>query len=250
MSEAPGTVRWVTGSGEAPVDVLLAEPSARPTVAVILYPDGFGIHDHIEHAARRLADAGALVAVPDVFHRLGRRVRFTLDTLDDAMVAIAGVSEADVERATSVAVGVLTAAAGGVPAMIGIGFCFGGRIALVARGVRPSALRGCIALYPNGMLQKPAAWTRPPIGWATQGSSPVLLLFGGADRLIPNDEAEAVVAALEASGAQVDSAIYADVGHAFLWEEHPNHDPRAADDAWERITRFLRDLSEPAGHGA
>jgi len=244
MSQTPENVRWITGSGEHPVDVALFEPPVPPAVAVVLYPDGFGVHDHIEEAARRLAGMGALVAVPDVFHGLGRRLRFSLDTLDDAMAAIARVSEADVERATSVALGVLNAAAGGALPIIGIGFCFGGRIALVARGVRPSAFRGCVALYPNGMLVKPAAWTRPPIGWATEGSSPALLLFGGADRLIPHDEAEAVVAALEASGTDVDSAIYADAGHAFLWDEHPNHDRRAADDAWARISRFLGDVSE------
>ncbi|KJK43813.1 dienelactone hydrolase [Lentzea aerocolonigenes] len=68
----PGTtVDVITEDGTA--DAYLAHPDgAGPYPAVLFYMDAFGLRPHLRSMADRLAAAGYVVLVPNVFYRVGR----------------------------------------------------------------------------------------------------------------------------------------------------------------------------------
>ena len=65
---------------EQPMTVRLVRPSgAERLPACILFPEIFGLTEHMHEAAQRLARAGLLVAMPDLHHRTKANAVFAYD---------------------------------------------------------------------------------------------------------------------------------------------------------------------------
>ena len=59
-------------TGDSVLDCYVFEPTgAGPWPAVILYMDAFGIRADLDVMAQRLANAGYIVAIPNLYHRSG-----------------------------------------------------------------------------------------------------------------------------------------------------------------------------------
>src|SRR6187431_2312561 len=127
------------------LDCHVFEPAGGgPWPAVIFYMDAFGIRADLDVMAQRLADAGYVVAVPNLYHRSGAFPPF-----DPAQVA-AGGAERDrfmgmirsidgdmVMRDTGAVLAHLDTRPTVRPGPIGtVGYCMGGGYALRAAGVR------------------------------------------------------------------------------------------------------------------
>ena len=70
----------------------------------------------------------------------------------------------------------------------------------------------------------------------------MLGFYGMEDPIIPNEDVDALRAALAASGQPWDVRCYAGAGHAFMNESRPEmYRPSAAADAWSRLVAFLRE---------
>jgi carboxymethylenebutenolidase len=68
----------------------------------------------------------------------------------------------------------------------------------------------------------------------------VLMLYGLRDDIIPNEQADAVEAALVQAGVRHEVVRY-DAGHGFFCDVRESFDPIAAADAWERLLGLLRE---------
>ncbi len=214
----------------------LAVPAGEgPWPGLVLVHEAFGLDDNMRAHAARLAQAGYLVVVPDLFSR-GRRVACLRATFA-ALRRGRGPAFDDIEGARS-----WLAADRRCTGRVGVvGFCMGGGFALVLAG-RPG---WGAAVVNYGML--------PDSPDALDGACPVVASYGGRDRFLTG-AAERLEVALDARGVPHDVAEYPHAGHSFLNPEdltpwwlapvsrfvlHAGPEPDAARDAWRRIEAFL-----------
>ena len=225
----------IPGATTAPaLDGYLAVPPVGegPWPGVVVVHEIFGLTDDARQQADRLAAAGYLAVVPDLYTAGGalKCVRATI---------------ASVMRAEGPACGDLEAARtwlAGRPDCTGrvgvIGFCMGGGFALL------TAPRGFDVSAPN-YSPLPA-----DLDDALAGSCPVVASFGGRDRSLPG-AADKVEAALTRLGVPHDVHEYPAAGHSFMNRHNGGplvplarvagvgyHHP-SAEDAWGRILRFF-----------
>jgi len=225
--DVPGISPWLTG--------YLARPEGGgPWPGVVVIHEAFGVDDVMRRATDRLAAAGYLALLPDLFTG-GRKLGCMVNTMK-AMRAGQGRAFADLEAARQ-----WLLASPDCTGRVGVlGFCMGGGFALLLAG------RGYDAAAPNyGMLPG-------DLDAAVDGACPVVASYGGKDRGL-RGAAERLEAALTRAGIPHDVKEYPDAGHSFLndAENGPRPlrplmrvmgvgpEPVAAADAWARIERFF-----------
>jgi len=191
---------------------------------VILIHEWWGLNENVEAMARQLSSLGYLVLAVDLYQ--GVRAR----TPDEAGAQMKmAVSDMTATRANLKAAYDLLKAKGATKVGT-MGWCFGGAMSLQATLAMPKEIDATVIYY--GKLETdPAA--------LSVLKKPVLGLFGGADAGIPVDSVRAFEAALLQQGTPVDINVYAGVGHAFANPSGKNYMAEAAEDAWNRTTRFL-----------
>jgi len=112
-----------------------------------------------------------------------------------------------------------------------VGFCFGGRMALMLGASRP--LDAVCTFYGGGM-QTVFDQLRANL------KSPVLGFFGDADVSIPAGTIEAFDKLLDEIGVEHEIITYPNSGHAFFRDSDPKvYIPEASKDAWERAQKFF-----------
>lgn len=191
---------------------------------VILIHEWWGLNENVEAMARQLSALGYLVLAVDLYH--GVRAK----TPDEAGAQMkAAIGDMTATRANLKAAYDLLKAKGATKVGT-MGWCFGGAMSLQATLAMPKDIDATVIYY--GKLET------DPAALAVL-KKPVLGLFGGADGGIPVESVRAFETALVKQGTPVDINVYAGVGHAFANPSGKNYMAEAAEDAWERTTRFL-----------
>lgn len=229
------------GAGGALVPGVLYQPTglAMPAPAVIVIHEILGLTPHIEDVAARVAAAGYVALAPGLFFRQGNPDPAQMQTPEQFRAFRATVSEAPAVADLQGAFRFLQAhpgvAAGRIAAL---GFCFGGRMALLLAGGEPR-LRAAISFY--GALQAGGerAGALAPLPLVPQMQAAIQGHYGEEDQGIPLDQVAEFVEALEAHGKSWEFYLYEDAGHAFFNDTRPHYRPAAAAAAWERTRAFL-----------
>jgi carboxymethylenebutenolidase len=221
----------IPNGAASPLPAYVARPAGKGRhPVVVVASEIFGIHDYIRDVCRRLAKAGYVAVAPDFFYRSG----VNLPALTD-MAAIRKVvgeaSDAQVDgdvRATTDWVARQPFAKAGA---IGItGFCWGGSVVWRTAMANPAVKAG-VAWYGRlGTI----------IPRAAELNAPVLGLYGGQDKGIPQTEVEAMRVALKAAGKPSDIVVYPEAGHGFHADYRAGYDPAAAADGWRRMLAHLK----------
>ncbi|WP_176819137.1 dienelactone hydrolase family protein [Quadrisphaera sp. DSM 44207] len=225
--------------------VLGVPAGTGPWPGVVVVHEAFGVDDVMRRQVARVASAGYLALMPDLFTAGGPRR--CLVTAFRALAAGHGRAVTDVQAARS-----LLLEREDCTGRVGVlGFCMGGAFALVM------ASRGFDASSVNyGALPR-------DLDAAVAGACPVVASYGERDAFLRRAPAR-LEAALERAGVPCDVRSYPTAGHSFLNDAEVGPrplrpvmrrvlgvgpDPVAAADAWRRIEAFfaehLRD--EPAG---
>ena len=213
----------------------LAVPDGEgPWPAVVMVHEVFGIDENMRAQMTRLAQAGYVVIMPDLYSRGGTRKCLTATF--KALAAGEGQAFDDIELAKAM----VTARPDTTDKVGVIGFCMGGGFALLL------ASRGYDAANPNyGMLPK-------DLDAVLAGACPIIGNYGGKDGQLKGAKAKLDAAATKA-GVIHDIKEYPEAGHAFMNPRQgggpffgtllrvtgakPN--PEAAADAWQRIEKFF-----------
>jgi carboxymethylenebutenolidase len=128
-------------------------------------------------------------------------------------------------------------ASAGVTTLYAVGFCYGGRLALLLASLPDLALDGVIGFYgwPVGTFRNdmPA-----PAEMAGSFSSRVLALFGGADSGIPADDVAAFEQALVAARVSHRVVTYPDAPHSFFDRKQAEYADASAQ-AWAEVRAFM-----------
>jgi len=227
------------------LDCHVFEPAGGgPWPAVIFYMDAFGIRADLDVMAQRLADAGYIVAVPNLYHRSGAFPPF-----DPAQVA-AGGAERDrfmgmirsidgdmVMRDTGAVLAHLDTRPTVRPGPIGtVGYCMGGGYALRAAGVFPDRV-AVAASFHGGSL----ATDRPdsPHQLAARMRARVYVGAAGIDPGFTDEQRQRLDEALRAAGVRYEIELYEGAQHGFAVHNHRVYDRAASERHWERLLGLL-----------
>lgn len=222
--------------GSAGLNAVLAIPDGEgPWPGVVLVHEAFGLTDVMRRQAVRMAAAGYLALMPDLFTEGGAR-KCLLATFR-ALQSGAGRAFVDIEAARAVLLG-----RPDCTGQVGVlGFCMGGGFALAA------ATRGFDAASVNyGHLPS-------ELDAALAGACPIVGSYGGRDKSLRGAAAR-LDDSLGRLGIPHDVKEYPEAGHSFLNDAEtgpralrfamtrilgagPN--PEAAADAWARIEAFF-----------
>lgn len=214
--------------GEMPLHVWAPEGGSGP--GILLIQEIFGVGAYLRAVGARLAEAGYVVAAPEVFWRFAPGWESDHDQAGlEASVAQVGrmdpaVAAADCTAALS-ALSDLDEVAGS-PGVLG--FCLGGTLAwAVAAAGEPAA---CVSYYGSGVPSM--------LDLIDSVTCPTLFHFGNADAYVPAEGIEAVNAAIDGRAGFVLNVENA--GHAF--DNHESEmfwDESAAQTAWAKTMAFL-----------
>ncbi|HEX9878660.1 MAG TPA: dienelactone hydrolase family protein [Candidatus Binatia bacterium] len=124
------------------------------------------------------------------------------------------------------------------------GYCLGGRFSLLWPTYQ-KGLAGAAAFhgFPTNDTKNPNT-PAEPAGRVAELQVPVIGLFGEADRLVPMKEVERYRSELSRQNKDFEIQTYPGADHGFTNPKGPAYKPQAAEDAWNRATRFLRRLTD------
>ena len=212
-------------------------PGPFPTLLVV--HEIFGVHEHIKDVCRRFAKLGYYAIAPELFAREGdaakepdlhKLSRDIIDKTPDAEVA----SDLDATLAFAEQSGAADVTRAGI-----VGFCWGGRQVWLYCAHKPG-LKAGVAWY--GVLGTPHDAARPqsPPDVVGDLKFPVLGLYGGVDKAIPQTQTDAMQAKLAAAGGASRIIVYPDAGHAFFADYRPSYVKADAEASWKEATAWLK----------
>ncbi|MDQ0795267.1 dienelactone hydrolase family protein [Streptomyces sp. B1I3] len=211
-----------------------AAPAGGTRTAIVILPDVRGLYGFYTELAKRFAENGVRALVVDYYGRtagVGKREK-------DFPYAehMAKLSPRELYADLSAAVAHLRSEEGGAAsAVLTVGFCIGGRLAVMAAAGRFD-LAGVIGFYcwpadgPDG--------SAGPTSRAADLAAPVLALMAGEDPGIPPAHVTAFDEALTEAGVDHEVVTYPGTPHSFFDAKRDAYADASAD-AWNRVLRFV-----------
>jgi carboxymethylenebutenolidase len=207
----------------------LVWPDGTPSVGVVVIQEWWGLNDQIRGVAQRMAAAGYVALVPDLY-----RGRSTVEA-EEASHLMHGLNFGDAAT-QDVRGAVQYLKSQGVQKVAIMGFCMGGALTLLALGAVPEADAGVV-------------WYGfPPLEYVAeeQIQVPVLAHWATQDQFFDIATVDALEQKLDAGGVDYTFHRYL-AHHAFANETAvgprrlpaTQFDPVWAQTAWDRTWRFL-----------
>jgi carboxymethylenebutenolidase len=231
------------GAGGDQIKGYLARPVAggRHPAMVVIH-EAMGLNEHIRDVANRFAGIGYAALGVDLYTREGGPP--PMDDREAMMKRLFAMSDATVLGDLEGAADFLRARED-VSGKVGcIGFCMGGRYALLFAGAsdRLDAAVDCWGGFIDRATPDQRSTTErptPPLELAEELHCPLLAAVG-ADDQNPSPEIGAQLRERAgASGQQVKVDVYEGAGHAFFADYRPSYRPQAAARLWAEIVPFL-----------
>ncbi|MGE0798126.1 MAG: dienelactone hydrolase family protein [Lautropia sp.] len=233
---------------EVPADcgsmgVHVATPDqAGPFPAIVCFPSFLGVTEFRLELVRRMASEGYVVVLPDLFHRLGRRVGFTSPAQEDEAATAAGtLGFFDMVSDSRLAINVARAHPDVDGDRIGaVGYGMGGTVTFLAASAHRD-LRAAAIFYSRNLLANASSAHRPvsPFLLAETIKCPVLFVSGAADPMPSVDDVQVLAAHFRRHGKSFEHR-HCDAGHAFMEADMPAmHDEAASAWGWEVQTEYF-----------
>jgi carboxymethylenebutenolidase len=241
MREEALEINMPDGTTEA---FLYRPEDARRFPGVIYLPDIGGIRETNRGTARRLADNGYTVLMPNLFYRTTRLPAFDFpfrggeERSMKRMQELRGpLTPEAVDRDASSYVDYLAANSSVGPGPFGVvGFCFAGAVAMRFAATRPDRIAAMASFHGGGL-------------YTDKNDSPHLLLprmtarlyFGHAadDRSMPREAIAKFEEALAAWGGRYESEYYEGAHHGWTVPDSPVYNETAAERAFGKLTGML-----------
>ena len=234
------TERIITAEG---VGGYLAYPRGRKSPVILVHFEIFGVNSHIEDICRRLAGAGYAALAPDYFWRLPVRTAPYTDVKSGFALAATLTDDQIIADAGSVIQYLRSKDFVQLDAIGSLGFCMGGRIAILIAENHPQSISAAVAFYGGGLAgenMRPGQ-TRNTLDEAAKLQAPVLLIYGGKDQLILPEHVERFTGRLRELGKTFQSKVYPDAGHGFNCNERGSFHPESAQAAWQQALNFFNE---------
>ena len=212
---------------------------------VIFLTDIGGIRPSQREMARRIADEGYTVLVPNIFYRTGRAPMFDFpmklgeERTTQRFAELAEPLTPDaMHRDATAYVDFLASQDSVIPGGMGVvGFCFSGAMAVRTAAVRPERIAAAASFH-GGRL-----YTEDP-------SSPhrvlprikARLYFGHAveDRSMPVEAIAKLEEALKSWGGEYESEVYQGAHHGWTVPDHPAYNQPQAERAFVKLMELFK----------
>ena len=244
MAHEQLTIR--TDDGDCPCQLFTPSTGEGPWPAVIMYMDAGGIRPAISEMSQRLADAGYVVLLPDLYYRYGpydpfvpkevfagdfRKVLGPLMATTDNLKAAADTNAflSYLDQRDDVA-GFKAGA---------VGFCMGGGMAIAAAGTWPDRF-AAVASFHGGRLATDEP-TSPHL-LAPRIEAELYIAAAEHDASYPPEMATRFEAALDNAGVRYRADIYP-AAHGWMKPDFPVYNHDQAERGWrEMLDLFGRTL--------
>jgi carboxymethylenebutenolidase len=204
----------------------LATPDSGSGPGVVVIQEWWGLNHQIRATADRFAGEGFVALAPDFYHGKGAEI----GEPDEAGKLMMALNIDGVAKDGRGAVEWLRQRVGSPVGVIG--FCMGGQLALLVGTVGASDVGAVVDMYGIHPNVKPDF---------SNMKAPVLALFAENDGFVDAAARENLLRQLDEAGVRYTSDVYPGVDHAFMNDENPGaYNREASEDAWKRITAFLR----------
>ena len=202
---------------------------------LLVLQEVFGVNPHIRDITERFAREGYLAIAPELFHRTGQGFECGYTDFPAAMPHMQALRDPQLEADFRAAYDWLKANGGQRLPVGAIGFCMGGRAAVLASISLP--LDCAVSFYGGGIA--PSQFNSGFIGRLKDVSAPVLLFWGGKDAHIGTASMRAVTDALTAAGRSFTNVEFGDADHGFFCDARASYHPASAAVAWPMVLAFL-----------
>jgi carboxymethylenebutenolidase len=225
--------------------ILFRPEQAGRWPGVIQYTDIGGIRPSQQEMARRLAGAGYVVLMPNVFYRSGALPLFDSPPKfgdEGTMKRIAELAsplnpEAIVSDASDY-VDFLVQHEFVKPGSMGVvGYCFTGKMALYTAMSRPDKIAAAASFHGGGLATDAPNSPHLVLGATVKAR----LYFGHAvnDKGMPAEAIERLNHALEAWGGKYESEVYEGAAHAWTVPDSPVYNQKQANRAFAKLTQLF-----------
>ena len=231
-----GEVKIPVADGTIPAYRAMPQ-GAKNAPTILVVQEIFGVHEHIKDICRRLAKQGYFAVAPELYARQGDVSK--APDQGAIMAIVKQVPDDGVMKDLDSAVAWAKSTGNADTTRLGLtGFCWGGRQAWLYAEHNPQ-LKAAVAWY--GILGWPKSDLQPrnPIDQAASLKVPVLGLYGGADTNIPQDQIEALRAALP-KGNPSKIIVYPDAPHGFHADYRPSYRAEAATDGDKQMADWFK----------
>lgn len=218
--------------------------SGPASKGVLFYMDGLGPRDAMDQMAQRLADAGYVVLLPDLFYRFGDYGPFSGASFgieaerNQIMTMIRGTTQAMTKADTAAFLDVL--AGEGVSGPVGaVGYCMGGGRAITALATYPDRIAAAASFH-GGNLASDAEDS--PHRLADQIKGRLYVGVAGVDGSFPPEQSARLAEALRIGG--VDHMIENYVGMTHGWtvpDRDGVYDETGAERHWKRLLTLFEE---------
>jgi carboxymethylenebutenolidase len=220
------------------------EEDGRRRPAVIHLTDLGGIRPDHRDMARRLAEKGYAVLLPNVFYRTGRPPMFDFTpTMGEARTMkrfgeLAGpLTPAAMERDGAAYVDFLASHAGVSEGAMGVvGYCFTGAMAMRTAAVRPDKIAAAASFHGGGLFTASADSPHQALPRIR-----ARLYFGHAtnDQSMPAEAIKKLDLALDAWLGSYQSEVYEGAYHGWTVAGGPVYNQQQAERAFEKLTALF-----------
>ncbi len=232
-------VRVPAADGE--IEAIVIEPVGRqPTQGVLYYTDIFQLTESTLRTARRLASAGFLVCLPEIYPRElpGAALLFDDAGKHAGLAAAAHTTTAQFDSDCAAVLEYLDQR-DDIDRIDVVGFCLGGHLAF--RAAFDPRVTSTVCFYPTGLHDGSLGSDRADsLARAADIHGRLMVVFGSADPHVPADARLQIIAALYAAGLpDAELHVYTGGEHAFMRDTGPRHDAALTDLSLTEAVSFL-----------
>jgi carboxymethylenebutenolidase len=232
----------VPASGYEIRSVVVSPAGDGPWPGVLLYTDIFQLTESTLRTARRLASAGFVVCVPEIYPRTD--LAGVVLEFDDAgkQAGLGGAAATTTAQFDEDRIAVLDflEQRPDVTTLYATGFCIGGHLAF--RAAFDPRVAATVCFYPTG-LHNGALGADADAGSLARAADihgRLLVVFGSRDPHVSADARLQILSALYAAGLDdLELHIYQGGEHAFMRDVGARHDPVLTDLALTEAVSFL-----------
>ena len=219
-------------------------PAATAQTGVIVYMDAFGPRPALDTVGERLAEAGYVALVPDLFYRFGAYGPLDAKTgfsAPDSRARIMGMlratTQAQTERDSGSFLDTLTSE--GVTDRIGVvGYCMGGARALTAAAAYPERIAAAASIHGGNLASD--AWDSPHRRAASIAAR-VYVATAGIDKSFLPEQSARLAEALREAGVDHMIENYVGMAHGWAMPDHSVFDAAGAERHWKRLLTFFEE---------
>lgn len=233
-----------TAQGMATAGLFQPPNPAAKASGVILYMDAFGPRAALDAMARRLAAAGHVVLVPDLFYRFGAYGPFdaktALDNPATKSIIMGMVSGTPLDMTNSDSGAFIAALTEhGATGPIGtVGYCMGGARAITAASKYPDRIKAAASFHggrlANGLEDSPAAV-------AANVKARVYVGCAGVDSSFPPEQSALLARAFREAGVDHIIENYVGMQHGWCVTDHKVFDETGAERHWKRLLTLFEE---------